>query len=159
VDVQLLLKRLKIIGLPMDVVSLIEIWLRERYFYVSVNGMNSTIVTSWYGIIQGSILGPILYTIFISPLSNLEKVTCFADDKFAIEVNKNKDILVTMIQSKLERIIDWLTKSVMRVNKAKTDICLFFKNDTTQKRITLNQKQINLNLPGGSIFYSKLQWA
>ena len=38
VNVGLLLKRLQIIGLPPDVVRLIEIWLRERYFYVSVNG-------------------------------------------------------------------------------------------------------------------------
>jgi hypothetical protein len=97
VDVQLLLKRLRITGLPVDVVSLIEIWLRERYFYVSVNGMNSTIVTSWYGIIQGSILGPILCMIFISPLFDLEKITNFADIKYAIEVNKNKDILAAMI--------------------------------------------------------------
>ena len=162
VDVQLLLKRLRITGLPVDVVNLIEIWLKKRYFYVSVNGMNSTIVTSWHGIIQGSILGPILYAIFISPLFDLEKITCFADDKYAIEANKNKDLLAAMIQSKLERIIDWLTKSGMKVNEAKTDLCLFFKHDTTQITITLNQKQIiskvKINVLG-VIFDSKLQWA
>jgi hypothetical protein len=128
VDVQMLLKRLRIFGLLVDDVNLIEIWLRERYFHVSVYGMSSTIVTSWYGIIQGSVLGPILYAIFIFPLFNLEKVTCFADDPYAIKVNKNKDILATMIQSKLERIINWLTKSGMKVNESKTDSYLFFKN-------------------------------
>ena len=67
VDVDLLIKRLVILGLPNDVVKLIEIWLKERYFYVSVNGSDSMVKVTWYGIVQGSILGPILYAIFISP--------------------------------------------------------------------------------------------
>ena len=41
VNVKLLLKRLKIIGLPNDVVEMIKIWLEERMFYVNVRGRNS----------------------------------------------------------------------------------------------------------------------
>ena len=37
VDVDLLIKRLVILGLPNDGVKLIEIWLRERYFYINGN--------------------------------------------------------------------------------------------------------------------------
>ena len=43
VNVALLIKRLQIMGLPPDVVRLIEIWLRERYLYVRVNGSESGI--------------------------------------------------------------------------------------------------------------------
>ena len=43
VNVALLIKRLQIMGLPPDMVRLIEIWLKERYFYVSVNGSESGI--------------------------------------------------------------------------------------------------------------------
>ena len=68
VDVELLIKRLTLLGLPKDVIKLIKIWLTERFFYVSVNGSDSTIKVTWHGIVQGSILGPILYAIFISPL-------------------------------------------------------------------------------------------
>ena len=32
VDVELLIKRLKILGLPIDVIALIKIWLKERFF-------------------------------------------------------------------------------------------------------------------------------
>ena len=39
VNVPLLVKRLRVIGLPNDVVELIEMWLRDRYFYVTVNGI------------------------------------------------------------------------------------------------------------------------
>ena len=43
VNVDLLIKRLVILGLPSDVIKLIEIWLVERYFYVSVNGSDSMV--------------------------------------------------------------------------------------------------------------------
>ena len=41
VDVKLLLKRLVIIGLPEDLIGLIKVWLKNRTFYVSINGENS----------------------------------------------------------------------------------------------------------------------
>ena len=56
VNVGLLIKRLRVIGLPDDIVNLVRIWLKERLFYVSVNGVESYIKTTWSGIIQGSIL-------------------------------------------------------------------------------------------------------
>ena len=59
VNIGLLLKRLRVIGLPEDIISLVRIWLKERLFYVKVNGEESYIKTTWNGIIQGSILGPI----------------------------------------------------------------------------------------------------
>ena len=60
VDVELLIKRLKILGLPNDVIQLMKCWLKKRFFYVCVGGSESSIKVTWYGIVQGSILGPIL---------------------------------------------------------------------------------------------------
>ena len=78
VDIRLLIKRLKTVGLPNNLVTLIEVWLKERFFYVSVGNEVSTIMVSWYGIVQGSILGPVRYALFISPLFKIEKLTCYA---------------------------------------------------------------------------------
>jgi hypothetical protein len=60
VNVQLLLKRLKILGMPTDLINLIEVWLTERKFYVEVDGVCSRIYESNDGTIQGLVLGPIL---------------------------------------------------------------------------------------------------
>ena len=60
VNIELLKKRLDIVGIPSDVVSLIEVWLTDRLYYVSINGDNSCLTKSETGTIQGSILGPIL---------------------------------------------------------------------------------------------------
>ena len=54
VNVPLLIKRLRILGLPNDVTRLIEVWLTERFFYVEIDGATSTIRETWFGIIQGS---------------------------------------------------------------------------------------------------------
>jgi hypothetical protein len=42
------------------------------------------------GTIQGSILGPILYALFIRLLYKITKVTTFADDNYVIKSNKEK---------------------------------------------------------------------
>ena len=80
VNMELLLKRLKIIVIPGDMVSLISVWLENRYFFVTVGDDSSDIHRSNVGTVQGSILGPILYAIFVSPLFDLAKMTLFADD-------------------------------------------------------------------------------
>ena len=97
-------------GLPNDIVNLVEIWLKERYFYVEVDGITSSLVLTWFGIIQGSILGPILYAIFISPLFAIEKLIFYADDGFGIVTNRDKIVLATMMESKLKQVEVWLRK-------------------------------------------------
>ena len=162
VDIKLLIKRLTILGLPDDVVELIKIWLKERFFYVSVNGLESIIKVTWHGIVQGSILGPILYAIFISPLFEIENLTCFADDKFPLAWNRNKSDLIKDMELKLRKIMDWLKDSGMKVNESKTDLCLFHRGDSTPislnlyGKIVTSNKKINVL---GVIFDSKLQWA
>ena len=61
VNINLLLKRLKIIGLPDDLVNLIEAWLSNRTYYVTAKGTNSYIKLSEIGTIQGSIYSILLY--------------------------------------------------------------------------------------------------
>ena len=73
VNVPLLLKRLKVMGLPEDLIALIEAWLRGRSFYVSIGNLNSSLCNLTSGTVQGSILGPILYAIYVSPVFDLVK--------------------------------------------------------------------------------------
>jgi hypothetical protein len=44
VNLDLLMKRLKIMGIPDDLLQLLEVWLRQRSFYVEANGQNSSIL-------------------------------------------------------------------------------------------------------------------
>ena len=112
----MLLKRLKIIGLPQDVIDLIKICLEGRMFYVNIDGQCSYIKTSETGTIQGSRLGPILYAILVSPLFDLEKMSNYADDNFIIRINKFLPELINDMEKSLEAIPKWLKKSGLKVN-------------------------------------------
>ena len=84
VNIELLLKRMRIIGLPPDLIELVSVWLTNRYFYVSIDGCSSIVHDCNVGTVQGSILGPILYAIYLSPLLDLTDITLFADDNYAL---------------------------------------------------------------------------
>ena len=68
VNIKLLLKRLKSIGILEDIISLIKIWVNNRMFYVEVKGETSFLNILVSGTIQGSRYGPDLYAIYVSPL-------------------------------------------------------------------------------------------
>ena len=92
---------------------------------------------------------------------DIETITCYADDKFPLVVDRLRSGLVEKMQTKLEKIILWLTKSGMVVNEAKTDLCLFSRYDCPPVILNVNGKYIIskkvINILGVS-FDSKLQW-
>ena len=47
-----LLKIVKIIGLPQDLITLVEKWLNTRYYFFSTNGKHSTIRITHWGTVQ-----------------------------------------------------------------------------------------------------------
>ena len=72
VNTELLVKRLKIMGMPNDLINLIREWLSNRSYYVQLGEDCSVLFDSNTGTIQGSVLGPILYALFVSPLFDLD---------------------------------------------------------------------------------------
>ena len=73
-------------------------WLSSRYYNVSLDGNNSYLYDcNVIGTVKGSILRPVLSSLFVSPLLQLE-------DNFALVWNKNKDILLNEMPKKIERI-------------------------------------------------------
>ena len=162
VNVELLLTRLRVLGLPGDILALLEVWLQNRMFYVQISDHNSLLIETNTGTIQGSILGPILYAIFVAPLYEISKLSNFADDNFALTQNKNKETCIQLMQNKLKIIIKWLKDSGLKVNEAKTELCLFYRNDTPQVEIEVNNVLVkskdHMNVLG-VVFDSKLSWA
>ena len=78
---------------------------------MSVNGRHSFIRISDIGQVQGSILAPFLYALFILPLFDLPPFFAFADDKQVIEKDQNLHTLITNLEKKLEMMTKWLRDS------------------------------------------------
>jgi hypothetical protein len=94
------------------------------------------------GAVQGSVLGLLLYAIFVSPLLDLTKITCFAGDNFVIKWNKSIDDLIDDLEKELEMIIKWLKDLGLMVNTDKTEISLFNRNDLPTTNTNIMSQQI-----------------
>ena len=135
---KLLIKRLQILGVPDYVISLIEAWLSDWACYHTVNGVSSRVIDLSHGTIQDFILGPILYTIYVSPLFDLTDLTNFADENSIFEWKNTIPELIDIIQLKLEIISKWLKDSRLIINENKMELCLFHRKDQSPINITVN---------------------
>ena len=162
VDHQLLIKRLKIMGLPDNLISVIQNWLTNRVFYVEINGKVSPWMDIEWGTIQGSILGPILYALYTSPISDIVKlIVTYADDNYKINIDRSLINCVALCEENTSTMIAWFKKSGLKVNEQKTDFCVFHKNDTRSVTLTIDNQQYkssNQMKILGVVFDTKLTW-
>ena len=123
---------------------------------------NSNFIEINSGTIQGSILGPVLYAIFVAPFYEITKLSNFADDNFAKTFNKDKRTGVQLIVNKLKTIAIWLKESGLKVNESKMEVCIFYCKDTPQVEIIVINNPVkskdHINTLGIT-FDSKLTWA
>jgi hypothetical protein len=161
VNIKLLIKQIKILGLPTDVIDLIKLWREDRSFYVSIDRRNSMLTELVRGTVQGSILGPILYAIYVTPLFDFHTLTNFADHNFIIRWSSHMPGLVADLERSLEAITKWLGGFGLTVNEWKTELCLFNRLDQPRTAINLFNSVIkskNSIYALGVTFDSKLQW-
>jgi hypothetical protein len=101
VDRNLLTKSLKIMGIPVQLIHLLDDWLSDKSAYCEVNKNNSEFFDVNYGTIQGSILGPLLFVLFISPLADITTPTTYADDNYLFgSGEKEKKMLENCIRDR-----------------------------------------------------------
>ena len=117
---QRLLLKLKAHGIGDSITDLIEQWLTDRRQRVVVDGEVSNWKSVLSGVPQGSVLGPILFLIYINDLDDsiTSNVLKFADDtKLFRKVNTDGD--KQHLQNDLDRFVKWSEKWQMLFNFGK----------------------------------------
>ena len=129
-----LLHKCKHYGIDGLAYKLIESYLENRKQYVEYNAQRSDIKSIKNGVPQGSILGPLLFLIYINDLPNASHVfdcLMYADDTTLFccledikSINKQD-----VINEQLQRIHDWLTANGLKLNTTKSKYIMFRKQN------------------------------
>jgi len=100
----------------------VEISQTDRNKYTQHRFQSSSRVTS-YGIRQGSVLGPILFLIYINDLPlNIQgaKLILYADDTNVLVVDKNEEALQTKLSLVMKQLENWFLRNDLFINTTKT---------------------------------------
>ena len=126
----LLLEKLERYGVRGVGLEWIRSYLSGRRQYVFINGVNSSVRHLNIGVPQGSILGPLLFLIYINDLpdmSNQLKPILFADDTTFLLSDRSFSNLIPKLNSELNLVYDWTIYNRLSVNSNKTS-CMLFSN-------------------------------
>lgn len=109
-------------NLPHSYFLLFESYLSGRLFQVKETDDTSKILEIKAGVPQGSVLGPVLYTIYTADLPQTDGITTatFADDTAILASNKDPSIATHMLQNGLDNITKWLQKWRIKASASKS---------------------------------------
>ena len=167
VNHNILLSKLHHYGIRGKVNDWFKSFLVNRNQYTSINDANSTSEKVMYGVPQGSVLGPLLFIIFINDLHvsiKNSKVHHFAEDTNLLLINKSLKQINKLINHDLSFLVQWLRSNKISLNTSKTEILIFRPKG---KSIT---KHLNFRISGekistsstvnflGVLLHENLQW-
>ena len=145
----ILLFKLKYYGVTDTALDLMRTYLTNRKQYVVFNGCQSDDSEIYTGVPQGSILGPLFFSIYINDLINVSNrlnFLMYADDTtiyFNLEefeyLNRERDI-----NTELKKVNTWLKLNKLSLNAQKTKLMIFHRK---QKRVD----EINIQINGTQI--------
>ena len=129
VDHSILLKKLKLNGMTDKNLAWFQSYLSNRNQPIEI-GANSKTDPKYVtcGVLQGSILGPLLFLVYINDLSNASHLldpVMLTDDTNLFFNHKDIKHLFTVASNELVNIKDWLTANKLSLNVEKTKYSLF----------------------------------
>jgi hypothetical protein len=124
----ILLKKLSIYGIRNTQLKWFESYLENRMQLVSCNGSKSPLKEINYGVPQGSILGPLLFILYINDLPSVAPdlfFLLFADDTNIFNSHSSLEVLINRTNSDLENIAEWFRSNKLTLNLDKTNYIIF----------------------------------
>ena len=139
-----LLYKLKCLGIKGKLLAWLQDYLTGRVQRVSLGGILSDIVYILAGIPQGSILGPILFLVYINDIAQIIKciLRLFADDNILMACGRDQVECVLQLQPELDNFIAWAKSWKILVNPSKTQVITFGRTVSDQINVTIGDDPI-----------------
>ncbi|CAB4024192.1 Hypothetical predicted protein [Paramuricea clavata] len=133
VDHDILLNRLQSnFGIKGKAQAWFRSYLTDRTHFVKIDGSSSSVHPVSYGVPQGSVLGPLLYLLYTSPLGDLMRkhdisFHLYADDnQIYTTFGFNNDVELSLTTCRVERcladITNWMSANKLKLNTGKTEL-------------------------------------
>ena len=148
---QVMFKKLEHYGLSVQAVNWFKSYLSDRRMYTRVEGTDSGMEDILCGVPQGSILGPLLFLIYINDLPHATKLftALYADDTTFAHSHKNMDKLFSEANQLLAEVEDWFNANFLSLHPGKTRFILF-SNKKSEHKLYLQNKVIERIQEGGN---------
>ena len=131
------------IGLGGSALKWCESFLSNRTVRVKINGQYSKELTLQYGTVQGSVLGPKFFNIYVRSQPKVFEDSGFNTSSFADDSNGRKtfsisfqyNVLTTDVSACISNVVSWSNARDLKINPEKTEIVLFFPKSLKDKTI------------------------
>ena len=141
VDHKILLRKLEHYGIRGIALKWMQSYLSGRKQFVSISGKNSETKEIQFGVPQGSILGPLLFIIYINDIpetASFAKFILYADDANIILTADNIEAINTQLNSLISRLVNWVESNGFAINLKKTKYMIFSRSRNIELPSPLN---------------------
>ena len=164
VNHQILLDKLHYYGIRGNALKWFQSYLEDRQQCTEIGNTQSKLEYIKCGVPQGSILGPLLFLLYINDIvlsSNIFNFTLFADDTSLFYSHKNVEEAVITMTQELANISEWLAANKLSLNVGKSKLLVFNNKKQIDVNLTLNGeplKEVDHAKYLGILIDNKLNW-
>ena len=160
-----LIHKLKNKGISGTLLAWLVNYLTDRKQKVVIKGHSSDWNRNTAGVPQGSILGPLLFLIYVDDIVNDidSQILLFADDASLFEIINDPETSFLRVNNDLEKLSNWASSWLVKFNPNKTKYMIFSKKlvKTDHPPLILNGRQIekvSSHCQLGIVLHEGMQW-
>ena len=145
----ILIHKLEFYGIRGIAKTWLSNYLTDRKQYVQIENKKSNMCSIECGVPQGSILGPLLYLIYVNDISKStrENILSFADDTSLFISDSNIDNLFQRANTEINNLFNWFCANRLSLNPSKTKYIIIKspkqKCNTTGLNIMINNTHLS----------------